>query len=127
MVDALTLSCRGLGDLFCQAFHHLTSTQATATIFGLWFTPIPYLSIVKVHEEDMCVQIFVTDRGGHNRVYPMSSKGLAYDKLDTTYGSTAALPKAIITVNAGEETGSEWDHIHKKNLFQQRMTKAYSP
>jgi len=72
-----------------------------------------------------CAQLFVSDNG-HAKIYPMSSKGQAFDKLDS-YCSTIGIPKFMISDNAGEETGGEWDRVRKKYLFQQRTTEPHSP
>ena len=56
----------------------------------------------------------------------MASKSEGNDKLDL-YCSTIGIPKAIITDNAGEETGLDWEQVRKKHLIQQRLTEPYSP
>jgi hypothetical protein len=56
----------------------------------------------------------------------MASKSDAYDKLDL-YCSTIGIPKPIITDNAGEETGQDWERVRKKHLIQQRLTEPYFP
>ena len=61
-----------------------------------------------------CAQLFVSGNG-HAKIYPMSSKGQAFDKLDSSC-STIGIPKIMVSDNTGEETGGEWDR-HGKNTY----------
>ena len=72
-----------------------------------------------------CALLFVTD-DGHCRIYPLPSKGQAFDKLDL-YCSTVGIPLFLVSDNVGEETGSDWERVRKKSLFQQRTTEPHSP
>jgi hypothetical protein len=72
-----------------------------------------------------CAQLFVSENG-HAKIYPMSSKGQAFDKLGS-YCSTIGIPKFMVSDNAGEETGGEWDRVRKKYLSPQRTTEPHSP
>ena len=96
-------------------YHHLRTGVFTDTLFN---------DTTSVRGNN-CAQLFVTD-DGHSRIYPLSSKGQAFDKLDL-YCSTVGIPLFLVSVNAGEETGSDWERVQKKYLFQQRTTESHSP
>jgi len=71
-----------------------------------------------------CAQLFVSDNG-HAKIYPMSSKGQAFDKLDS-YCSTIGIPKFMVSDNAGEETGGEWDCV-RKNTYSNKGQQNHIP
>ncbi len=83
------------------------------------------LSDEKSVRGNVCAQIFVTDKS-HAQIYPLTTKSDAYNALDL-YCSTVGIPKFIVTDNAGDETGNQWNRVWKKYLFQQQLTEPHSP
>jgi len=72
-----------------------------------------------------CAQVFVTTEG-FVKAYPMKNKGEAYDALNN-FCETVRLPLTIITDNAKEEYGGNWDMVGQKYLLQQRTMEPHSP
>ena len=64
-----------------------------------------------------CAQVFVTAEG-FIKVYPMKNKGEANNALNN-FCVTVGLPLTIITDNAKEEYGGNWDMVRKIYLLQQ--------
>jgi hypothetical protein len=59
--------------------------------------------------------MFVTS-GIHMKTYLLKSKGNAWEVLDK-YAHNIRDPNPLITDNAGEETGSEWNRVIKNYLI----------
>jgi hypothetical protein len=72
-----------------------------------------------------CAQIFVASND-HAVIYPLKSKSDAFTTLNS-YSTKFGIPNPIITDNAGEETGDDWERVRKKFLMEQRLTEPYSP
>ena len=62
----------------------------------------------------------------HTKFYPMKSKADAFVSLNA-YCMKYGIPNPIITDNAGEELGSDWDRVLEKFLMDQRTTEPHSP
>ncbi|MGH7954900.1 MAG: hypothetical protein ACREOZ_02950 [Gloeomargaritales cyanobacterium] len=82
-------------------------------------------SDVKSLRANTCAQVFVT-ADEFNRVYPMKLKSDAGDKLNE-FIKDIGIPQLLLTDNAGEETGTEWERVRKNYLIKQKWTEPYSP
>ncbi|MGH7955268.1 MAG: hypothetical protein ACREOZ_04835, partial [Gloeomargaritales cyanobacterium] len=56
----------------------------------------------------------------------MKLKSEAGDKLNE-FIKDVGIPELLVTDNAGEETGAEWERIRKNYLVKQKWTEPYSP
>ena len=72
-----------------------------------------------------CAQLFVSDQE-FSKIYPMKSKSDAYDQLNC-FVREFGIPQTLISDNAGEELGEEWQQVKKAFLMVQQTTKPYSP
>ncbi|MGH3054118.1 MAG: hypothetical protein ACRDL7_03970, partial [Gaiellaceae bacterium] len=82
-------------------------------------------SDVKSLRNFICAQVFVTS-DDFNRVYPMKLRSDAGDTLNE-FIKDIGIPELLITDNAGEETGAEWERVRKYYLIKQKGTEPYSP
>lgn len=71
-----------------------------------------------------CAQLFTTDQH-FTTVYPMKTKGLAYEAFNK-FCKTIGIPQCILTDNAGEELGEQWQRVRRTYLIHQRTTEPYS-
>jgi hypothetical protein len=72
-----------------------------------------------------CGQIFVsTDEFG--AFYPLRSKADAFDALNSFVKEFGVMDK-LVTDNAGEQLGENWEQVRKKYLIKQTTTEPYSP
>jgi hypothetical protein len=67
-----------------------------------------------------CAQIFFTAEY-HCKTYSMKSKSEAYKTLDD-YCATVGIANPVVTDNAGEANGMDWQRVIKKYLIKQKRT-----
>jgi hypothetical protein len=72
-----------------------------------------------------CAQIFYTS-DGYSKICPMKLKSEAGSKLNELC-SNVGIPSRLLTDNAGEETGGEWETVRRKHLIPQGYTEPHTP
>jgi Reverse transcriptase (RNA-dependent DNA polymerase) len=67
-----------------------------------------------------------TDGQGYALLYPIKSKSLAYTTVQRVIHEMNAIPKAVITDNAMEETGGNWKKEMQHYRIHQKFSEPYS-
>jgi hypothetical protein len=67
-----------------------------------------------------------TDGQGYALLYPLKSKSMAHTTVASVVHDMNAIPKAIITYNAMEETGGNWKKEMQHYRINQKFSEPYS-
>jgi hypothetical protein len=82
-------------------------------------------SKVKSLRQNSCAQVY-TDGQGYSLLYPLKSKSLAWMTIKSLISDMNAIPDAIITDGAMEETGGHWKKETQHFRISQRFSEPYS-